>query len=127
MRPDLRRPVDLWDEDFDEMAESVHTYILNFLEEDVEYSEIEDDRREVETGYRYSGEDLNFKFSLAGPVNSDPEILREGKREIVLQAEEESEVYRELLKDLEKRTESFTEKEYGGLEVSMFEVKMPYG
>ena len=124
----MRRPVDLWQDDFDEMAESVHRYILESLDSDeIDYLEIEGDRREVETGYRYSGEDLEFKFSLAGTVNSEPEILREGKREIVLQAGDENEAYRELLEDLEQQVGSvMEEREYGGLDVYFLEVEPPY-
>lgn len=126
MKSGLEESWDVWRDDFDEMAESVHMYILDSLDEDVDYSKIEDNRREVETGYRYSGGKIDFKFSLAGTVNSNPEVLREGKRKIVFQTENENKAYNELLEDIEKNASSVNEKEFEDLEISMFEIEPPY-
>lgn len=127
MTPELEKPLDIWRDDFEGMAESVHSYILNSLDEEIEYAEISGDRREVETGYNYSTEGLEFKFSLAGTFNSDPQILKNGKRKIVLQAEERDEAYRDILEDLEKQNDSqIKEKQYGELEVYELEIDSPY-
>lgn len=127
MSSQLEKTLDLWRNDFEEMAESVHRYILESLEEPVEYAEISGGRREVETGYKYSTEGLEFKFSLAGTVNSDPQILRDGKRKIVLQTEEFDEAYRDILEDTEKQNNSqIKEKQYGEFEVYEIEIDSPY-
>lgn len=123
----LEKSPDLWENHFGEMAEKVHRYILESLEEPVEYTEISGDRREVETGYNYTAEGLEFKFSLAGTVNSDPEILRDGKRKIVFQTEDDSEAYQRLLKELEKDLGTeLKERNYGDLDIYEIEVKPPY-
>lgn len=128
MTLELGKTVDLWEDDFDEMAETVHKYILDSLSmEDIEYAEIPDNRREIETGYTYSGKGLEFKFSLAGTFNSDPEILKNGKRKIVLQTEDENTAYRELIKDLERqRGSKIEEKQFGEIDIYELEVRPPY-
>lgn len=125
----MEEQVDFWDDDFEEMAENVHSYVQQFFEdEELEYSEISGDRSEVETGYTYSFNDFEFKFSLAGTFNSDPEVLRDGNRKIVLQSERgEPDIYRELLEDLEVQTGSeLVESNYDGLNVYKFNLDSPY-
>jgi hypothetical protein len=129
MSPRRGQQVGFWDDNFEETAENVHNYVQQFFEdEELEYSEISGDRSEIETGYTYSVNDFDFKFSLAGTFNSDPEILRDGGRKIVLQSEdEEPDIYRELLEDLEVQTGSEPEKSsYDGLDVYKFNLDSPY-
>lgn len=127
MRAEQNTHVDLWKDEFEEMAAEIHGYILDSVEDSVGYSEISGGRREVETGYVYTTEESMFKFSLAGTVNSDPDILREGKRKIVLQTEKkEDDSFQRIVERLGSETGSLTERRYGELEIYEFEVDSPY-
>lgn len=97
-----------------EMAEAIHSYISDQLPE-AEYQDLSDNgRNEIETGYSYKGEDFEFEFSLAGTVNSDPEILDEGLRKIVFHADKQTEVYRDAVKEIERLTGVEAERKFYG-------------
>ncbi len=126
MRAEPDNRVDFWDDDFESMTDEVHSYILEQLDEDVDYSEISGERAEIESGYTYSTEGSEFKFSLAGTVNSDREILREGKRKIVLQTEQEDDSFQKILGALEQRTVRSRKRSYGEIQLYEFEIDTPY-
>ena len=83
---------DLWRDNFGEMADRLHEYIVSTLQEtgkDFSYEALNTERPEVEEGYSYFLEDASFDFSLAGTVNEDPEILEDSSRNAVFQIREE--------------------------------------
>lgn len=122
--PDVYK--DFWDDDFEDMTDKIHQYLLGLLEDDVEYSEISGDRRELESGYTYRTEGSEFKFSLAGTVNSDPEILQNGKRKIILQTEQNDSSFHKVINELEQQTVSQRERSYDGINLYEFEIDNPY-
>lgn len=79
---------DLWRDNFGEMADRIHEYVVSALQEagrDFSYEALNSGRSEIEEGYSYSLEDTSFDFSLAGTVNEDPEILKDSDRRAVFQ------------------------------------------
>jgi len=120
---------DLWRDDFSEMADSIHEYVVSTLQEtgrEFSYEALDSGRSEVEEGYSYSLEDASFDFSLAGTVNSKPEILEGSSRRAVFQVEEEEgwPVIREALEN--KIDAEITEKEIGPQTVYELKIGSPY-
>lgn len=121
---------DLWRNDFGEMADRVHEYIVSALQEagkDFSYEALNSDRSEIEEGYSYSLEDTSFDFGLAGTVNSDPEILEGSSRRAVFQVQdgEEWPVIQGVFE--EKVDKRIREKEFGPQTVYELVIDSPYG
>lgn len=120
---------DLWRDNFGDMADQVHRYVVSTLQEtgrEFSYEALNSGRSEIEEGYSYSLQGASFDFSLAGTVNSEPEILEGSSRRAVFQVEVEDEwpVIREALEhkiDLE-----VTEKDIGPQTVYELIIDSPY-
>lgn len=120
---------DLWGDNFSEMADRIHEYVVSALQEtgrDFSYEALNTERPEVEEGYSYFLEDTSFDFSLAGTVNEDPEILEDSSRRAVFQVQEDSEwpVIREALE--EKADAEIDERQVGPQTVYELAVDSPY-
>lgn len=120
---------DLWRDDFSEMADRIHEYVVSALQEtgkDFSYEALNSDRSEIEEGYSYSLGDTSFDFSLAGTVNSDPEILEGSKRRAVFQVHEEGEwpIVRDALE--ERVDKEVKEKKFGPQTIYEVVIDSPY-
>ena len=120
---------DLWRDDFGEMADRIHDYVLSALQKtgkDFSYEVLAPERSEVEEGYRYSLEDTSFDFSLAGTVNSEPEILQGSNRRAVFQVHS-SEEWPMILDLLEERVDKqINEKKVGPQTLYEIVIDSPY-
>ncbi|WEL23150.1 hypothetical protein [Candidatus Nanohalovita haloferacivicina] len=113
---------ELWRDDIDEMAVAVNEYVLDSLDVRPEYSVLDSDRSEVESGYVYDLDGLSFDFSLAGPVNGDRDILSGSSRRAVFQVDGEG--WPEVLQSLDEGVGAeLSEKDVGGLTV--YELVLP--
>lgn len=120
---------DLWRDNFGEMADTFHEYIVSALQEtgkDFSYEALKTERPEVEEGYSYVLGGTSFDFSLAGTVNEDPEILEGSRRKAVFQVQEEGEwpTIREALE--EKVDVGIEEKKVGPQTVYELVVDSPH-
>lgn len=116
---------ELWRNDIDEMAEAVNEYILDSLDGRLDYRVLNSDRSEIESGYEYELDDIYFDFSLAGPANSDQEILSGSSRRAVFQFEGDR--WPEVMQSLDEAIDTeLREKDVAGLTVYEMEFSAPF-
>lgn len=115
---------DLWRDDMDEMAEAINEYVLDSLGAVEDYGSLNSERSEVESGYWYETEELDFDFSLAGPVNSNPDVLSGSSRKAVFQVEGDwSDIRQNLQENIDA---SIVEKDVGDLTVYELKFSAPF-
>jgi hypothetical protein len=129
LAPERYSERNLWRDNFSEMADSLHEYIVSALQgtgKDFSYEALNTQRPEVEEGYSYFLEGTFFDFSLAGTVNEDPEILEDSSRRAVFQVQEIG-AWPTIRKALEDKVDTeIEEKKVGPQTVYELVVESPY-